>query len=38
MMSVVRADSDGPNAAEQMYLTMTAKAVGITKERLSELL
>lgn len=38
MLAVVRADQEAPNAAELMYLTMTAKAVGITKERLGEMM
>ena len=37
MLSVVHADTGQPTMAEQMYLTMTAKAVGITKERLEEI-
>jgi hypothetical protein len=31
------ADGQQPTMAEQMYLTMTAKTIGITKERLNEL-
>ena len=38
MIEVMRADADEPAMAERMYLTMTAKAVGITKERLDELM
>lgn len=38
MIAVMRADGQQPTMAEQMYLTMTAKAIGITKQRLEELL
>lgn len=38
MISVMRADGQQPTMAEQMYLTMTAKTIGITKQRLDELL
>ena len=38
MISVTRADGQQPTMAEQMYLAMTAKAVGISKERLDELM
>ena len=37
MIKVMCADGQQPTMAEQMYLTMTAKAIGITKERLNEL-
>lgn len=38
MISVTRADGQQPTMAEHMYLAMTAKAVGISKERLDELM
>lgn len=37
LIDVAKAGDTQPTAAERMYLTMTAKAVGITKERLGEL-
>lgn len=38
MIRVMRADGGQPTMGEQMYLTMTAKAIGISKERLDEIL
>lgn len=37
MLDVIRADREQPTMAEKMYLTMTAKSTGITKERLEEI-
>ena len=38
MIAVMRADGQQPTMAEQMYLTMTAKTIGIDKQRLDELM
>jgi uncharacterized tellurite resistance protein B-like protein len=38
MVSVMQADGQLPTMAEKMYLTMTAKTLGISKERLDELM
>jgi uncharacterized membrane protein YebE (DUF533 family) len=37
MLSVMRADGQQPTMAEKMYLTMTAKTIGVGKERLQEI-
>ena len=38
MIDVIRADGHVPTMAERMYLTMTAKAIGIDKETLNDML
>ena len=38
MIAVIKADEEKPSMAEQMYLTMTAKTVGISKEKLNKML
>ncbi|MBQ3631807.1 MAG: TerB family tellurite resistance protein [Prevotella sp.] len=38
MIDVIRADGHVPTMAERMYLTMTAKAIGIDKDTLNDML